>query len=115
MAGGSGKSAITGMRFSKIAVFADLDNCRHSKTARRLPGGLGSGMKFARGTPEFNANMDAYFEMDECVPMTRNERILLRYWVRDSYDIETSSSGTSVQTQCDIYNSIEYVLNSVSR
>lgn len=40
-------------------------------------------MKFARGTPEFNANMDAYFEMDECVPMTRNERILLRYWVRD--------------------------------
>jgi hypothetical protein len=44
MAGGSGKSAITGMRFSKIAVFADLDNCRHSKTARRLPSGLGSGI-----------------------------------------------------------------------
>ena len=47
-------------------------------------------MRYARGTPEFNANMDAYVEMDEFVPMTRDERILLRYWVRDGHDIETN-------------------------
>ena len=47
-------------------------------------------MRYARGTPEFNANMDAYLEMDEFVPMTRDERILLRYWVRDGHDIDTN-------------------------
>ena len=81
MAGGSGKSAITGMRFSKIAVFADLDNCRHSKTARRLPGGLGSGMKFARGTPEFNANMDFYHivHLDtKCLSLEPHRRVYLK-------------------------------------
>ena len=47
-------------------------------------------MRYARGTLEFNANMDAYFEMDEFVPMTRGERILLRYWVRDGNDIDSN-------------------------
>ena len=47
-------------------------------------------MRYASGTPEFNANMDDYFELDEFVPMTRGERHLLRYWVRDGHDIETN-------------------------
>ena len=31
-------------------------------------------MKFKKGTPEFEYNLDAMHELEDCVPMTRPER-----------------------------------------
>ena len=46
-------------------------------------------MKFKKGTPEFEYNLDAMHELEDCVPMTRPERTLLHYWVQFGNDIDT--------------------------
>ena len=47
-------------------------------------------MKFRKGTPEFEYNMDAMHEMEEFVPMTRSERDRLHDWVWYGNDINTN-------------------------
>ena len=47
-------------------------------------------MKFRKGTPEFEYNMDAMHEMEESIPMTRSERENLHFWVQHGNDIDTN-------------------------
>lgn len=47
-------------------------------------------MKFTKGTLEFEYNLDAMHELEDCVPMTRPERTLLHYWVQFGNDIDTN-------------------------
>ena len=47
-------------------------------------------MKFRKGTPEFEYNMDAMHEMEDTIPMTRSEREDLHFWVQHGNDIETA-------------------------
>lgn len=39
---------------------------------------------------DYKLNMQALYEMEELVPMTRSERYQLRRWVRSGHDIETN-------------------------
>lgn len=41
-------------------------------------------------TVEYQVNLEALREMEECVPMTRKERERLRKWVRKGHDPETN-------------------------
>ena len=58
-------------------------------------------MTYAKGTPEFEYNLDLMHEFEDCVPMTRPERKLLHYWVQYGNDI---NSGIS------FFNDLHYAL-----
>lgn len=47
-------------------------------------------MKYPKGTPEFEFNMDAMHEMEDSIPMTRSERENLHFWVQHGNDIDTN-------------------------
>ncbi len=47
-------------------------------------------MTYAKGTPEFEYNLDLMHEFEDCVPMTRPERKLLHYWVQYGNDINSN-------------------------
>lgn len=47
-------------------------------------------MRFEKGSPEFEYNIDAMHELEDHVPMTRPERKLLHYWVVFGNDIDTN-------------------------
>ena len=46
-------------------------------------------MKYTKGSPEFEFNLDAMHEMEDHIPMTRPERESLHFWVQhDSWEYE---------------------------
>ena len=47
-------------------------------------------MRFEKKSIDYQLNMEAFYEMDECVPMTKSERNALRSWVKQGNDIETN-------------------------
>ena len=47
-------------------------------------------MKYWKGSPEFEYNMDAMHEMEDSIPMTRYERDNLHIWVQHGHDIDTN-------------------------
>ena len=47
-------------------------------------------MKYAKGSPEFEANLFAMHEMEDFVPMTRSERDLLHNWAWKGHDIDSN-------------------------
>ena len=47
-------------------------------------------MRFVKGSPEFEYNVDAMHDLEDLVPMTRPERKLLHYWVVFGNDIYTN-------------------------
>ncbi len=55
-------------------------------------------MRFDRKSADYQANMEAFEDMDLYVPMTRVERNALRSWARRGYDVETNPWG---YTDCD--------------
>ena len=55
-------------------------------------------MRFDRKSADYQANMEAFEDMDLYIPMTRTERNALRSWARRGYDVETNPWG---YTDCD--------------
>ena len=47
-------------------------------------------MRFNRKAADYQANMEAFEDMDLYIPMTRTERNALRSWARRGYDVETN-------------------------
>jgi hypothetical protein len=47
-------------------------------------------MRFLKHSIDYQINMEAFHEMEDCVPMTRKERSALCSWVKQGYDIETN-------------------------
>lgn len=47
-------------------------------------------MRFQKKSLDYQLNMEAFHEMDECVPMTKSERDALRSWAQKGNDIETN-------------------------
>ena len=47
-------------------------------------------MKYMKGSPEFEFNLDAMHEMEDHIPMTRPERKSLHFWVQHGHDIDTN-------------------------
>ena len=47
-------------------------------------------MKYLKGSPEFEYNLDAMHEMEDHIPMTRPERVNLHFWVQHGHDIDTN-------------------------
>ena len=47
-------------------------------------------MKYSKGSPEFEFNLDAMHEMEDHIPMTRPERESLHFWVQHGHDIDTN-------------------------
>ena len=47
-------------------------------------------IRYQKKSIDYQINMAAFQEMDECVPMTKPERDALRYWVIKGYDVETN-------------------------
>ena len=44
-------------------------------------------MRYPKKSIDYQINMDAFHEMDDCVPMTKPERDALRQWVRKGFDL----------------------------
>ncbi len=47
-------------------------------------------MRFQKKSIDYQINMEAFHEMDECVPMTKSERDALRNWAKKGYDIDSN-------------------------
>lgn len=47
-------------------------------------------MKYDKKSCDYQVNMEAFHEMDKCVPMTKPERDALRIWVKKGYDLDTN-------------------------
>jgi len=47
-------------------------------------------MRYPKKSIDYQINMEAFHEMDDCVPMTKPERDALRHWVRKGFDLETN-------------------------
>ncbi len=47
-------------------------------------------MRYDKKSIDYQVNMEAFHEMDECVPMTKPERDFLRKWVQKGHDLETN-------------------------
>ena len=47
-------------------------------------------MRYQKKSIDYQINMEAFHEMDDCVPMTKLERDALRHWVRKGFDLETN-------------------------
>ena len=55
-------------------------------------------MRFGRNSADYQDNMEAFYEMDIFIPMTRDERMALRSWARRGYDVNTNPWD---YTDCD--------------
>ncbi len=47
-------------------------------------------MRYIKGSPEYEANWEAFLEMDEAVPMTHSERLHLRRWVMYGHNVDSN-------------------------
>lgn len=47
-------------------------------------------MRFEKNSLDYQINMEAFHEMDDCVPMTKPERDALRRWVKRGNYIESN-------------------------
>ena len=47
-------------------------------------------MKYKKGSPEFEFNLDAMHQMENFIPMTHKERENLHFWVQHGHDIDTN-------------------------
>lgn len=47
-------------------------------------------MRYDRNSIDYHINMEAFHEMEDCVPMTKTERSALRLWVKKGFDIDTN-------------------------
>ncbi len=47
-------------------------------------------MKYRKGSPEFEFNLDSMREMEDVIPMTRPERDRLHIWVQHGNDVNTN-------------------------
>ena len=47
-------------------------------------------MRYPKKSIDYQINMEAFHEMDDCVPMTKPERDALRQWVRKGFDLESN-------------------------
>ena len=60
-------------------------------------------MIYDRKSIDYQVNMEAFHEMDECVPMTKPERDAVRSWVKGGHELESNP--------WDFYDSDGYPLN----
>ena len=47
-------------------------------------------MRYLKHSIDYQFNMEAFHEMERCIPMTVSERNALRSWVKRGNDIETN-------------------------
>ena len=47
-------------------------------------------MRYDKKSIDYQINLEALHEMEDCVPMTRPERNALRNWVKAGHDIDTN-------------------------
>lgn len=47
-------------------------------------------MKYDRHSADYQVNMEALWELENCVPMTRPERDAVRRWVMRGYELESN-------------------------
>ena len=47
-------------------------------------------MIYAKGSMDYDINLQALREMEELVPMTKRERSCLRKWARDGHDVDSN-------------------------
>lgn len=47
-------------------------------------------MRYDKNSIDYHINMEAFHEMEDCVPMTKPERNALRLWVKKGFDLDTN-------------------------
>ena len=47
-------------------------------------------MRYGKNSIDYQINVEAFHEMENCVPMTKPERDALRNWVKKGYDLDTN-------------------------
>lgn len=47
-------------------------------------------MRYDKNSIDYQVNLEALLEMEECVPMTKPERDAIRTWVKKGYELESN-------------------------
>lgn len=47
-------------------------------------------MRYDKKSIDYQINLEALREMEECVPMTKRERDAIRIWVKKGYDLDSN-------------------------